>query len=244
MTVKEKNPNAAMKHSSAVEIIPIIKQDERLLVDARLLHRRLQIDTKFSTWIQRRIEEYGFVENEDYLLPKFGKQVPHQGGLRTQTLNEYHLTLHTAIELAMVERNEIGRHVRKYFIEAEKNSRTMILGAEKEGKFAGLVPMLIEGKKVFSYMEVLRRVGFSTKSGAVQKRKYKYSGQFIKVFGRNFITTSLAETLVLEKQLFDKQKSMQLSINFDDIMSDVCLIDDKELRTRIAAKLKGGFSHV
>ena len=90
------------------------------LVDARLLHDFLGVGKDFSSWIKLRIRQYGFVENQDYLLTQTGEQVPHQGGLRAVDRAVYLLTLDMAKELAMVERTPKGRQARRYFIECEK----------------------------------------------------------------------------------------------------------------------------
>ena len=90
------------------------------LVDARLLHDFLGVGKDFTTWIKLRIRQYGFVENQDYLLTQTGEQVPHQGGLRAVDRAVYLLTLDMAKELAMVERTPKGRQARRYFIECEK----------------------------------------------------------------------------------------------------------------------------
>lgn len=89
-------------------------------VNARELHAFLQVGKRFASWITERIEEYGFVENVDYVImkevfPETGKNP--QGG---RPRKEYFITLDMAKELAMVERNERGRQARKYFIECER----------------------------------------------------------------------------------------------------------------------------
>lgn len=65
--------------------------------------------TRFDTWITRRITEYGFVEGDDYLT-----EIRQTAG---RPKRKYYLSLDMAKELAMVERNQIGRQVRAYFIE-------------------------------------------------------------------------------------------------------------------------------
>ena len=62
-------------------------------VNARELHQFLEVGKDFSTWIKNRIEQYGFVEDVDYLLAIPGDQVPHQGGVRTVTMIDYHLSI-------------------------------------------------------------------------------------------------------------------------------------------------------
>jgi phage anti-repressor protein len=95
------------------------------LVDARLLHRFLEVGRDFTNWIKGHIGEYGFEADADYLLAKTGEQVPHQGGQRAVTRVVYLLTLDTAKELAMVERTPRGRLARRYFIECERQLRQL-----------------------------------------------------------------------------------------------------------------------
>lgn len=38
------------------------------VVSARDLHEYLQIKSKFADWIKNRIEKYGFIENQDFVV--------------------------------------------------------------------------------------------------------------------------------------------------------------------------------
>ena len=86
------------------------------LVNARELWEFLKIETRFDTWINRRIEEYNFKTGEDFCT-----FLSKSTGGRPAT--EYIFKLDVAKELAMVENNDNGRMVRRYFIEAEKRFR-------------------------------------------------------------------------------------------------------------------------
>lgn len=88
-------------------------------VDARDLHAELGVCRDFPTWIRDRIDEYGFVENQDFM--NFPQNRGKSG--RGRPRKEYAVTIDMAKELAMVERNERGRQVRRYFIECEKRLR-------------------------------------------------------------------------------------------------------------------------
>lgn len=86
-------------------------------VNARDLHMVLESKTDFSTWIKRRLEETDALENVDYMkLPKKG-ELSKTG----QVAIEYALSTDIAKEIAMLERNEIGKKVRRYFIEVERD---------------------------------------------------------------------------------------------------------------------------
>ena len=82
-------------------------------VNARELHSFLEVRTAFKDWIDRRISEYGFEEGAD-----FCSFLSESTGGRPS--KEYAITIETAKELAMVERNDKGREARKYFIECER----------------------------------------------------------------------------------------------------------------------------
>lgn len=93
----------------------VIGSDEVNAVDARELHEFMEIETRFNDWIIRRIDDYGFVNNIDYL--KLSKT--DYTGIGKSPI-EYVISLDMAKELAMVERNEKGKQARQYFIQCEK----------------------------------------------------------------------------------------------------------------------------
>ncbi|ENT6145186.1 antA/AntB antirepressor family protein [Escherichia coli] len=111
------------------QLIPVfngtIDNETILLVNARDLHSFLGVGRMFAHWVKERIAEYGFVESQDYILICQNGQTKGRGGNRRS--KDYHLTLDTAKELAMVERNEKGRQIRRYFIECEKKFRQSLL---------------------------------------------------------------------------------------------------------------------
>ena len=82
-------------------------------VSARELHTFVESKRQFADWIKNRIEKYGFVENVDYVTFS-------QNCEKGRPSQEYFITLDMAKQLAMVENNEKGMQVRKYFIECEK----------------------------------------------------------------------------------------------------------------------------
>ncbi|HHY2124147.1 TPA: antA/AntB antirepressor family protein [Campylobacter jejuni] len=94
--------------------------------NVKFLFYFLEIDTKFSDWINRRISNYSFIENQDYVIKEvFTGRRPRK---------EYYVTLDMAKELCMVENNEKGRQARRYFIECEKRLKN--LEQEKMQKLA------------------------------------------------------------------------------------------------------------
>lgn len=92
-----------------------IGEEEVNAVNARQLHEKLGVKTQFKDWMPRRIEEFGFEEGKDFrsILSKS----------HGRPSKEYIISIDMAKELAMVENNEQGRKIRRYFIEVEKQYR-------------------------------------------------------------------------------------------------------------------------
>ncbi|MCT8761549.1 antA/AntB antirepressor family protein, partial [Glaesserella parasuis] len=94
----------------------LIQNTSVQLANARDLHLFLEIKSGFDNWIKNRITDYSFIQDEDYII------VTERTNGRPR--KEYHITLDMGKELAMVERNEKGRQIRKYFIECERKANS------------------------------------------------------------------------------------------------------------------------
>lgn len=90
-------------------------------VSGRELHEALGITTRYNDWFSRMCE-YGFTKNKDFysILSK------STGG---RPSIDHAITIPMAKELCMIQRTEIGRQFRQYFIAVEEawNSPEMIM---------------------------------------------------------------------------------------------------------------------
>ncbi len=107
-------------------IIPIYENNSKeKLINARELHRELGNKRKFADWIKQRIEKYNFIENQDFI--RFHNFVKgDKNGYGNKTTIEIYITIDMAKELCMIENNEKGKRIRKYFIETEKRYRDIV----------------------------------------------------------------------------------------------------------------------
>lgn len=87
-------------------------------ISGRELHEALGIKTQYSKWFSRMCE-YGFIENRDFST--LVKNVYRQDGTQMPKDSVDHLiTIDMAKELCMIQRSEIGKRCREYFLEVEK----------------------------------------------------------------------------------------------------------------------------
>lgn len=89
-----------------------ITDSERITVSARELHKALEVNTDFNHWFTRMCE-YGFEDGKDFAT--FLSE--STGGRPSQ---DAQITVDMAKEIAMLQRTEKGKEVRKYFIQVEK----------------------------------------------------------------------------------------------------------------------------
>ena len=84
------------------ELIKITQHNGNSFISARELHKFLEVGKVFGAWINERIEQFGFIENQDYVVfSEIGKKP--KGG---RPMKEYLLSIDMAKELSMLERNE------------------------------------------------------------------------------------------------------------------------------------------
>lgn len=100
-------------------IIPVIFNDSLKVnsVDARTLYRELESKQKFTDWIKSRLDDTLATENVDFIASQ-NYEGDNKGKLSNRI--DYIITIDIAKHIAMLEKNEKGREVRKYFIECEK----------------------------------------------------------------------------------------------------------------------------
>jgi phage anti-repressor protein len=122
-----KTPDTTSLISSGefANLIPVIPgrigRHQTSVVSARALHTALGVGRDFTNWIKGRISRYQFTKGYDYCaVENLSSPVLASAKSRQQVAHDYLLTLDTAKQIAMVERNERGRAIRRYFIRCEE----------------------------------------------------------------------------------------------------------------------------
>lgn len=96
------------------ELVPVYETStgEKVVYGSEL-HAVLGVKSKFADWIKNRLNDCDASEKEDF--ETFSKILE-----KGRPTVEYLIKLDTAKEMAMLERNDKGKQVRKYFIQVEE----------------------------------------------------------------------------------------------------------------------------
>ena len=127
------------------ELLKINTTDsERITVSARDLHEALEVKTQFKDWFPRMCE-YGFEDGKDFC--SFLSE--STGGRPSQ---DAQITVDMAKEIAMLQRTEKGKEVRKYFIQVEKewNSPERVMARALEIAHKTIATLELENNKMKS----------------------------------------------------------------------------------------------
>lgn len=123
------------------ELVPVyVTSTGEKVVYGTELYEVLNVGRDFTTWVKGRLAECDASEKTDF------DSFPRNGGKPSggRPKLEYIIKLDTAKEMAMLERNEQGKRVRRYFIQIEKKY--------KEEKRSG--PTCIEDVLIQSLQEM------------------------------------------------------------------------------------------
>ena len=107
------------------ELVPVYETStgEKVVYGSEL-HEVLGVRTPYKDWSTRRLNDIDAVENEDFEAA----QICAPSG---QTKKDHIIKLDTAKEMAMLERNEKGKQVRRYFIRVEKKYKAASLATQE-----------------------------------------------------------------------------------------------------------------
>lgn len=137
-----------------------LNENHEPVISARQLHTALGVTDRFSRWFERMLA-YGFEENSDYV----GCEIFHD--LARKKVKDYIIKLDMAKEIAMLQRNEKSKEVRKYFIQVEKDfnspekimARALLMADKKikllESQNENLLLELEEANKNADYLDLI-----------------------------------------------------------------------------------------
>lgn len=105
------------------ELITINYDNEQPTVLGRDLHEALEIKTAYKDWFPRMCE-YGFEEGKDF-NPLKNERVQTEGSREvSRIVTDHQLTIPMAKEICMIQRTDMGRQFRQYFIKVEEQWNT------------------------------------------------------------------------------------------------------------------------
>ena len=98
------------------EIIKVTYENDRPTVMGRELYEKLKVKTKYVDWF-RRMCDYGFTENKDYVAISQKRETAQKN---TTVYTDHQITLDMAKQICMIQRTDVGKQYREYFLEIER----------------------------------------------------------------------------------------------------------------------------
>lgn len=191
------------------DLVPVYQTTMReKVVYGTELHRVLEVKTSYRDWSERRFKDCDAVENEDYEAA----QICAPSG---QSRKEHIIKLDTAKEMAMLERNEKGKQVRRYFIWVDKKYKESKASPEIE-QVAHIVKFIAddlkvnEASKLLMYENFCKDYGIST--GFLPKyenngsREMRPATELLKKFGTGLSVIQFNKLMLQAGYLEEKER--------------------------------------
>lgn len=204
------------------ELVPVYETSTgEKVVNGRELWTVLEAKTRFNDWIKERFSYIEAIKNVDFttFTEKSVKGRPNI---------EYIIKLDTAKEMAMLERNEKGKQVRRYFIEVEKKYKTLSQNTNTilQVPFDEIVKSVEvvanslnanDASKLLMYDKLYSSYGISTeflpKYEDNGSREIRPATELLKQIGANISTVAFNKLLV--EQGYLEMKSRKSTANKD-----------------------------
>ena len=117
-----------------------------------------------------------------------------ENGFGNKSITEYYITIDMAKELCMVENNETGRNIRRYFIEAEKRYRNIINSSNSTNQLINIMQNAIDYMKENNIRVDNLELGLNEVKEEVKELKSKID---VKVKNNYCLASDIAEQLKL-----------------------------------------------
>lgn len=169
------------------------------------LHAVLQVKTSYKDWSTRRFLDIDAMENEDYEVLLRNEQ-NSKGGRPSK---DHIIKLDIAKEMAMLERNEKGKQVRRYFIQVEKKYKEVRrIATDKMAEVLDHLDQQAEMQKQFmeSQMEVNREV--MERLNALEGRRQGGPSPVIRVNPFSLGITDVSERMKKLNHLIDQTSDL------------------------------------
>lgn len=215
-----------MKELKKVEtgIVPVYETSTgEKVVYGTELHKTLEVATPYKDWYKRRFNDIDAVEDEDYSLAQICAKP--QGGRPNA---EHIIKLDIAKEMAMLERNEKGRQVRRYFIQLEKKYKAVRDGVEKQ--MQGMMKF-IEAQERFNEQQMEINEKQTRAIDAVLSKIGTFEGKSIQGTDRN--------PFVLQKEIIDQR--IEVLNKLVDQVAALCGMDRSRVLHYMYQKLQEHF---
>lgn len=163
--------------NNSITEITVQWDDDIPYISARELHEALQIKTRFNDWFLRMIA-YGFDEGKDF-YSKMSK-TPIVGG---RPATDYQISVDMAKEICMIQRTNLGKQYREYFLELEKKwnspeqvmARALQYSHQKIQQLEVLVNDFQHQQDTFFATEELRSMSTASKEIGIMGRNKLYA---------------------------------------------------------------------
>lgn len=188
------------------ELVPVYETDTgEKVVYGTELYAVLEVKSRYREWVERRIEDCEAVENEDF-------QAAEISAPSGQAMKEHIIKLDTAKEMAMLERNDKGKQVRRYFIKIEKKY--------KDGLYDGIS---VEMRAAIAIDKRVTQIDFKVNSVDKDLQEFKQD----------------MPLLALECQKITRAKNQKVVPLLGGKAAPAYKIDNGSLRSRVYRDLEG-----
>jgi phage anti-repressor protein len=129
------------------ELVPVYETStgEKVVYGSEL-HEILGVKSNYRDWVKNRLNDCEAIENEDFQI--FAKNLA-----KGRPAQDHIIKLDTAKEMAMLERNEKGKQVRRYFIGVEKKYKAQI-GQRDKGDKLHIMEMNARSRMAQTYLKL------------------------------------------------------------------------------------------